>query len=188
MLPSVPRWYSKHVHVLVGSALEDAMPCGERSGRVASSVSRLYMRILDWPPMRRCFFAPWAESGMVMKETWESVRALDALLYGMLALVLRRLEDGYVQPCPNVYIAAGDLVRANKEVATVTACAINPDRVLARVRLRGVEGDFAALVAVGSVCGPRSLIPSVLEPLRYLSNGERGNRKREKGCLSKHDD
>jgi len=64
----------------VGRAFEVAMPWGERSGRVASSDSRLYMRILDWPPMRRCLFVPWAESGMVMKVTWESVRAFDAFL------------------------------------------------------------------------------------------------------------
>src|SRR4051812_21430469 len=79
-LPSVPRRYSKHVHFPLGRAVDVAMPWGLRSGRVASSVSRLYMRILDWPPMRRCFLAPWAESGMVMKETWASVSALVALL------------------------------------------------------------------------------------------------------------
>lgn len=50
----------------------------------------LYMRILDWPPMRKCLLDPWAESGIVMKETWESVRALVALLEDM------KVSTGYV--------------------------------------------------------------------------------------------
>ena len=36
MVPSVPRWYSRHCHVPAGRFWEVAMPCGERSGRVAS--------------------------------------------------------------------------------------------------------------------------------------------------------
>ena len=80
MLPSVPRWYSKHCQLPVGRVAEVEMPTGERSGRVASSDSRLYIRILLWPPIRRCLLLPWAGSGMVMKLTCESVRALDALL------------------------------------------------------------------------------------------------------------
>lgn len=69
MLPSVPRWYSKQSHSFVGRAMEVATPCGDMSGSVASSTSRLYMRIWSWPPIRRCLFVPCAESGMVMKET-----------------------------------------------------------------------------------------------------------------------
>jgi hypothetical protein len=94
MLPSVPRWYSKHVHAFVGNALDDAIPFGDRSGRVASSVSRLYMRILDCPPMRRCLFVPWAESGIVMKLTCESVRALLAFLGQELASGFGEKESG----------------------------------------------------------------------------------------------
>ena len=45
MLPSVPKWYSKHCHDPTGRAAEEAEPCGERSGRVASSDSRLYIKI-----------------------------------------------------------------------------------------------------------------------------------------------
>jgi len=45
ILPSVPKWYSKHSQAPTGRASEDATPCGERSGRVASSVSRLYIKI-----------------------------------------------------------------------------------------------------------------------------------------------
>jgi hypothetical protein len=57
------------------------MPLGERSGSVASSVSRLYIRMFDWPPMRRCFFVPRVEDGMVMKVMCEAVRGLDAFLF-----------------------------------------------------------------------------------------------------------
>jgi hypothetical protein len=80
MLPSVPKWYSKHSQAPAGRAVEVAVPCGERSGRVASSDSRLYIRIEFWPPIRRCLPAAWAESGIVMKETWFAVRAVVALL------------------------------------------------------------------------------------------------------------
>src|SRR4051794_14820682 len=87
MLPSAPTLYSKHCQLPVGRAVEAATPCGERSGRVASSDSRLYIMMLFWPPMRRCFLAPWAESGMVMKLTWEEVRALEARLGGLSGLL-----------------------------------------------------------------------------------------------------
>ena len=80
ILPSAPKWYSKHSQVSVARALEVAIPAGERSGRVASSDSRLYIRISLWPPIRRCFPSPWEESGIVMKETWLAVRAVVALL------------------------------------------------------------------------------------------------------------
>src|SRR5690348_7090048 len=80
MVPSVPMWYSKHCHSPVGRAVELAMPCGESSGSVASSDSRLYIRIWLCPPMRRCLFVPWAGSGIVMKVTCDEVRALDAFL------------------------------------------------------------------------------------------------------------
>lgn len=80
MLPSAPRWYSKHSQVPAARGLELAVPSGERSGRVASSDSRLYIRISFWPPIRRCLPSPWEESGMVMKETWLAVRAVVALL------------------------------------------------------------------------------------------------------------
>lgn len=79
MVPSVPRWYSKHWNAPAGRGVEAAMPCGERSGRVASSDSRLYIRIWDCPPMRRCL--PVVVSGMVMNVAWLPVRALDALLW-----------------------------------------------------------------------------------------------------------
>lgn len=67
MVPSVPRWYSKHWNAPVGRGVEAAIPDGERSGRVASSDSRLYMRIWLCPPIRRCL--PVVVSGIVMKLT-----------------------------------------------------------------------------------------------------------------------
>jgi hypothetical protein len=36
MVPSVPRWYSRHCHEPAGRLTEVAMPCEERSGSVAS--------------------------------------------------------------------------------------------------------------------------------------------------------
>jgi len=36
IVPSVPRWYSRHCHEPAGRFAEVAMPCGERSGSVAS--------------------------------------------------------------------------------------------------------------------------------------------------------
>lgn len=58
IVPSVPTWYSKHSQLPAGRAAEVAMPCGDSSGRVASSDSRLNIRILLWPPMRRCLLVP----------------------------------------------------------------------------------------------------------------------------------
>jgi hypothetical protein len=55
--------------VPAGRFCEVAMPCGERSGRVASLSWRLYIMISDMPPKRRCWFAPSAASGMTMKVT-----------------------------------------------------------------------------------------------------------------------
>lgn len=77
--------------VPAGSGADASMPWGERSGRVASSDSRLNMRMELWPPMRRCLPSPWAESGMVMKVTWASVRLVEAWLDegGMLTLSFR---------------------------------------------------------------------------------------------------
>jgi hypothetical protein len=56
------------------------------------------------------------------------------------------------------------------------------------VCLCGVESNFAALIAIGSVCGPCSLVPPVFESLSHLSDGERGDSKCEKGRLSEHDE
>lgn len=80
MLPSVPMWYSKHSQAPVGKAVEEATPCGDRSGSVASSVSRLNMRMEFCPPIRRCLLVAWAASVMVIKETWLEVSAFVALL------------------------------------------------------------------------------------------------------------
>jgi hypothetical protein len=92
------------------------------------------------------------------------------------------------QPCANVYISARNFVRADKNVSAVSSCTVNADRVLAAVRLRSVERDFAALVAVGSIGGPRGLVPAVFEAFGHLRDGEGGcERDCEKSCLSEHD-
>lgn len=64
-------------------------------------------------------------------------------------------------------------------MATVAARAVDSDRVLARVRSRRIERDFAALVTVKSVGGPCRLIPAVLEAL-----GDLGERRSGEQCKS----
>jgi hypothetical protein len=80
IVPSVPRWYSRHCHVPAGRSAEVATPCGERSGRVASLSWRLYIMISIIPPNRRCWFVPSAASGITMKVTWSDVRAFEDCL------------------------------------------------------------------------------------------------------------
>jgi hypothetical protein len=74
-------------------------------------------------------------------------------------------------------------------MATIPSSSIYTDRVLSRVCLGGVQSDLATLVAVGGVCGPRSLIPTIFETLSDLCDGSRGERKRKRkeSGLSKHD-
>ena len=70
----------------------------------------------------------------------------------------------------------------------VSTCAIDADRVLARVGGGGVEGDFSTLVAVLSIDGPRGLVPTVLKAFRDLCDGEgREGQGSEKGSLLEHD-
>jgi hypothetical protein len=71
-------WYSKHWNDPAGSGVEAAIPSGDKLGSVASSDSRLYMRISLWPPMRRFF--PVVVSGIVIKVTWLAVKAVVAFL------------------------------------------------------------------------------------------------------------
>jgi hypothetical protein len=80
MVPSVPRWYSRHCHEPAGRLAEVAMPCGERSGSVASLSWRFHIMISDMPPKRRCWFTPSAASGITTKVTCSEVRALAACL------------------------------------------------------------------------------------------------------------
>lgn len=112
---------------------------------------------------------------MVMKETWESVRALDALLQGGRMLAVFRgfgiTDDVDLHPSPDIDITAGNLRRAEEDVSAVPTRTINPHGVLAAVRLGAVQGDFTTLVTVGCVGRPCRLIPSALEALGDLSEG-----------------
>lgn len=113
---------------------------------------------------------------MVMKVTWESVKALDALLqvdvyqpcaqsFLRMALMSDRTARGLIDLhiSPDIEVAARDVVCAEENMAAVTTSAVNPDGVLATVGGRAVEGYLAALVAVRSINGPRRLVPSALE-------------------------
>ena len=92
----------------------------------------------------------------------------------------------YLQPNPNVDIATGDLGRAKEDMSTETTSTVDPDGILAAVRLGGIEGDFTALVAVGSVGGPCCSVQSALEALSYLSKGRGDESESEKGDLAEH--
>lgn len=129
---------------------------------------------------------PWAESGMVMKETWEEVRALEALLQYASIIALFQTLGVDLQPCPHVNIAAGDLRCANEDMAAVSARTVDADGVLARVSSGGVQRHFTTLVAVPRICGPRSLVPAALEALGDLGDGEGRDRQSEKSSLSVH--
>jgi hypothetical protein len=66
-----------------------------------------------------------------MKETWESVRALDALLKrdGMSVSSCEffgKFERVNLQPCPDVDVAAGNLVRAEENVTAEATSTVNP--------------------------------------------------------------
>ena len=71
-------------------------------------------------------------------------------------------------------------------MTAVASSAINTDRVLAGVRSRGIERDLSTLVAVWRIRCPGSLIPTILEALRDLGNGEGRKSQREKSGLTKH--
>ena len=101
--------------------------------------------------------------------------------YFRVSLMFRNL-----QPCPDIYIASGDLGRADKNVTTVSTRTINANRVLASVSLRAVQSDCATLVAVAGIGRPRGLVPSVLEAFSDLGNCQRRNGQREESGLSEH--
>jgi hypothetical protein len=62
------------------------------------------------------------------------------------------------------------------------------DRVLAAVSGGLVKNDLSTLVAVGSVGRPSNLIPTALEILGDLAEGERKHRKCSKSDVAKHDE
>lgn len=172
-----------------------AIPCGERSGSVASSLSRLYIMILLWPPMRRCFLEPWAESGMVINVTWASVRALEAFLKIKLESAscppitkIRKSEiRNHLHPSPHVDITTGDLGCSKENVSTISAGTIDSHGVLAGMSSCGVESDLPSLAAIGRVCRPCCLIPATLEALGDLGQRGRYESESEESDLVEHD-
>lgn len=112
------------------------------------------------------------------------------LAFGFIALRKRkekkRYDEIYLHVGPHIDIATGYLACTNKDMAAETACTIDTDRVLARMCCRRVQGDFAALVAVGGVHRPCSLVPSILEALRHLGKGGPRKGKDKESGFAKH--
>ena len=54
------------------------------------------------------------------------------------------------------------------------------------MRRRGIQGDFAALVAAWSVRRPRRLVPATLEALGHLGDGEGRDGQSQKRSLTEH--
>jgi len=172
MVPSVPRWYSRHCHEPAGRLAEVAIPCGERSGRVASLSCRFHIMISDMPPNRRCWFTPSAASGITTKVTCSEVRALAACLVEVVSRVWSLTSDIeqllYLHPYSDIYIAAWDFRRSKEGMATVSSSTGHFDRIASAVCFRRVERDCTTLVAVRSVGCPGRLIPTAFKVVRYL--------------------
>jgi hypothetical protein len=124
---------------------------------------------------------------MVMKEMCESVRAFDVFL-GSSQCVFTNLLQGNLQVRPHIHLPSRNLRGADENVAAVPARTVNADGVLARVRCRRVERDFAALVAVARIGWPRCLVPAILKALGDLSDGDGGEREgqREETGFGEH--
>jgi hypothetical protein len=130
---------------------------------------------------------------MVMKETCESVKALEAFLHiaskSTYSDLLKYTHLWHLQVRPDIEVAAGNFRRADENVTAEATCAVDSDRVLTRVSCGGVQSDLAALIAVGSIYRPCRLVPAAFKAFGYLGNG--GWCQREHGCkksgLSKHD-
>lgn len=92
-----------------------------------------------------------------------------------------------LQVGPDVYIASRHLVGTYEDVSAVSSSTINTDGVFASVSRGGIERDLSTLVAVRRIRCPSALVPSLLEPLRDLSNSERRKSERKESSLTKHD-
>lgn len=92
----------------------------------------------------------------------------------------------HLQPCPDVYVAAGHLCGAKEDVSTVATCTVDPDRVLASVCLRRVERDLAALAAVGRIGRPSRGIQAGLEALADLAHSKGEYCREGEGDVAKH--
>lgn len=122
-----------------------------------------------------------------MKETWESVKAIDAFLkrkmnqYHPLALV----NEECLQPSPDVNITTRNFCRPEENMSTIATRTGDFHGVLAAVRSGGVKTDDSALVTVCCICRPCRLVPSLLEVLRDLGEREGKECGGEKNSLMK---
>jgi hypothetical protein len=94
---------------------------------------------------------------------------------------------GVLQVRPHVNIAGRNLRRANEYMSTIAASSVHTDRVLARVRSRGIKRNFPSLTAVLGIRRPGGLVPPILEALGHLSGGNRRKSSQSEECgLSEH--
>jgi hypothetical protein len=95
----------------------------------------------------------------------------------------------YLHPSADVDISAGNSIGAKELVTAETVGSTSDlDRVLAAVSGSLVKNDLSALITVGSVGRPSNLIPTALEILGDLAEGERKHRKCSKSDVAKHDE
>jgi hypothetical protein len=92
-----------------------------------------------------------------------------------------------LQPCPHIYIAAGDRCCAEEDMSTEATCTVHSDRILATVGCCTIKSDLAALITAGCIYGPCCLIPSTFEVIRNLSKREGHESKGENGSFREHD-
>jgi hypothetical protein len=134
-----------------------------------------------------------------MKETWESVNAVVALLQNdgdqHAWSIGDSFRDGghesfppkYLQPGPDIDIAAGNGVGSEEHVATVTTCTNDLDRVATTMGSAGVKAHTTALATIDRVGWPCCLVPTAFKVLRDLSEGEGKKGKGEKNRCAEHD-
>jgi hypothetical protein len=109
-------------------------------------------------------------------------RGFSGVKFSACALLMIRK---HLQPCPDIDVALGNLRRAEEDVSAEAARSVDPHGVLTRMRRSSVERDFAALVAVRGVRRPRGLVPTTLETLGDLAEGE-GQECQGEAYLAQH--
>lgn len=106
-----------------------------------------------------------------MKVTCSDVRALEDCLEDISehTAYLNDHRNDHLQPSANVDITTWNLGSSEEGVATVTSGTSDFDRVATAVCFGRIKRYSTTLIAVGSVCCPRSLVPAALEVVGYLS-------------------
>lgn len=114
-----------------------------------------------------------------MKVTCSDVRALEDCLEDISERItyLNDHRNDHLQPSANIDIATWNLGSSEEGVAAVTSGTSDLDRVATAVCFCRIERYSTTLIAVGSVCRPRSLVPAALEVIGDLSKRQGKQRK-----------